>query len=61
MTVPSLKPDESWGMGGEYLLDPKTGKRTLIARTQPPTTEQSDASVQPQAVDPDQDGSDVRN
>ena len=35
MTVPSLEQDESWGVGGEYLLNPKTGKRTLIQRTEP--------------------------
>ena len=28
--------DEFHGQGGEYLRDPKTGKRTLVARTQPP-------------------------
>jgi len=27
--------DEYWGQGGSYLLDPKTGKRTLIERTEP--------------------------
>jgi hypothetical protein len=35
MKVPSLITDEFDGQGGEYLLDPKTGKRTLIARTAP--------------------------
>ena len=40
--------DEFWGQGGSYLLDPKTGKRTLIERTEPaqpsepPTEELSD-------------------
>jgi len=29
--------DEYWGQGGSYLLDPKTGKRTLIERTEPAT------------------------
>jgi len=35
MTLPSLSPDEFWGQGGSYLLDPKTGIRTLIERTEP--------------------------
>jgi hypothetical protein len=30
--------DEYWGQGGTYLLDPKTGKRKLIERTEPATT-----------------------
>jgi hypothetical protein len=30
--------DEYWGQGGSYLLNPKTGKRTLIERTDPATT-----------------------
>ena len=34
--VPSLV-DEYQGQGGSYLLDPKTGKRTLIERTEPAT------------------------
>lgn len=35
MKVPSLTADEFEGQGGEYLLDPKTGKRTLTSRTAP--------------------------
>ena len=27
--------DEYWGHGGSYELDPKTGKRKLIERTEP--------------------------
>lgn len=27
--------DENLGQGGSYLVDPKTGKRKLIERTQP--------------------------
>ena len=34
--LPSLV-DEYQGQGGSYLLDPKTGKRTLIERTEPAT------------------------
>jgi hypothetical protein len=29
--------DEYQGQGGTYLLDPKTGKRKLIERTEPAT------------------------
>ena len=58
MTLPSLSADEEFdlGMGGEYLLNPKTGKRTLIARTAPAPTpnELTDALPDPQADDPDQ-------
>jgi hypothetical protein len=46
--------DEFYGVGGSYLLNPKTGKRTLVERTQEPTdtvvqptTEISNASVEP--------------
>jgi len=34
--MPTL--DENWGLGGSYLLDPKTGKRKLIERTAPALT-----------------------
>ena len=27
--------DDYWGQGGSYELDPKTGKRKLIERTEP--------------------------
>ena len=55
-TIPSLSADEFDGQGGEYLLDPKTGKRTLIARTAPAANpnELTDALPNPQADDPDQ-------
>ena len=49
--------DEYWGMGGSYLLDPKTGKRKLIERTEPANTlnpepeELSDGSAIPQTPD----------
>ncbi len=29
-------PDEFDGQGGSYLLDPETGKRTLVERTEEP-------------------------
>jgi hypothetical protein len=35
--------DENEGQGGSYLLDPATGVRTLVARTQP-----ADAAAQPE-------------
>jgi hypothetical protein len=56
MKVPSLITDEFDGQGGEYLLDPKTGKRTLIARTAPAPNpnELTDALPDPKADDPDQ-------
>jgi hypothetical protein len=50
--------DEYWGQGGTYLLDPKTGKRTLIERTEPaqpsePQTEDlSNAAPKPETPDP---------
>jgi len=50
--------DEYWGQGGTYLLDPKTGKRKLIERTEPakplnPEPEElSDGSAIPQAPNP---------
>jgi hypothetical protein len=53
--------DEYWGQGGSYLLDPKTGKRKLIERTEPaqpsePQTEDlSDGSADPQTPDSGED------
>ena len=56
MKVPSLIPDEFEGQGGEYLLDPKTGKRTLISRTAPAPnpTEPTDAQAVQKTDHPDQ-------
>ena len=51
----SIPIDEFWGIGGEYLQDPKTGKRTLIARTEPnsqPQPIQNDAIPDSEAGDP---------
>jgi hypothetical protein len=55
--LPSLIPDEFEGQGGEYLLDPKTGLRTLIAQTAPAPnpTELTDAISDAQADDSPQD------
>ena len=53
--------DDYWGQGGEYLLDPKTGKRTLIQRTEPAQPSEpepevtSDAAPESQAPDPGED------
>jgi hypothetical protein len=52
--------DEYWGQGGTYLLDPKTGNRKLIERTEPaqpsePEPEElSNGTSEPQASDPGQ-------
>lgn len=55
-TLPSLSADEFDGQGGEYLLDLKTGKRTLIARTAPAPNpnESTDALPDAQADHPNQ-------
>ena len=55
-TVPSLSADEFDGQGGEYLLDPKTGRLTLIACTAPAPNpnELTDALPDTQADDSDQ-------
>jgi len=57
MTVPILISDEFDGVGGEYLLNPKTGKRTLISRTAPAPnpTELTDAIPDQKADDSSQD------
>ena len=52
---------EHQGEGGTFLLDPKTGKRKLIQRTEPaqslnPKTEElSDGSADQQTPDPGED------
>jgi len=51
--------DEYDGQGGSYLLNPKTGKRKLIERTEPapqPMNEAaSNGTAEPQTPDSDQD------
>ena len=32
--MPDTQPDPNAGLGGSYILDPKTGQRTLVERTQ---------------------------
>ena len=34
--------DENEGLGGSYTLNPKTNKRTLVARTAPPAEGETD-------------------
>lgn len=59
--------DEYHGQGGSYLLDPKTGKRKLIERTEPATNpaqatpEVTTNGTDPQTADPGKEGDDVRN
>ena len=53
--------DEYWGQGGTYLLNPKTGIRKLLERTEPAQPsdntpeELSNGPSEPQASDPSQD------
>ena len=53
--------DEYWGQGGTYLLNPKTGIRKLIERTEPAQPsdntpeELSNGPSEPQTSDPGQD------
>ena len=46
--------DDFNGQGGSYLLDPETGKRTLVERTQ--EAEQPAQIEQPEAVAADEQG-----
>ena len=36
--MPDTITDEFAGQGGSYLVDPKTGRRTLVERTSEPAT-----------------------
>ena len=53
--------DEYWGQGGTYLLNPKTGIRKLLERTEPAQPsdntpeELSNGPSEPQASDSGQD------
>ena len=57
--------DEYHGQGGSYLLDPKTGKRKLVERTEPAQpqlqSEVTSNGSDSQAPDPGKEGIDVRN
>jgi hypothetical protein len=39
--------DEFDGIGGSYIVDPETGKRTLVERTQENQTQPAQAEDQP--------------
>jgi hypothetical protein len=54
--------DEHTGQGGTYLLDPETGVRTLIRRTQTSpqqSQEQSDGTANQETSDSDRGGIDL--
>ena len=51
--------DEYSGQGGSYLLDPETGKRTLIKRTLSATSTEENGPSIAQTADSDRDGIDV--
>ena len=53
--------DEYSGQGGSYILDPETGKRTLIKRTLPADTPKTDGTSSSETTDSDRDGISVRN
>ena len=53
--------DEYSGQGGSYLLDPETGKRTLIKRTLPADTPKTDGTSSSETTDSDRNGIGVRN
>ena len=48
--------DEYSGQGGSYLLDPETGKRTLIKRTLPADTPANNGTSSSETADSDRDG-----
>ena len=58
--------DETLGQGGSYLLDPKTGKRTLIEQTKPApnpaslTEETDDGSTSKKEDSDSEDRSELR-
>jgi len=58
----SLTPDEMFAAGhsGNYLLDPKTGKRTLLEDPEPTTAAPKDGPVRRKQSDSDQAGGDLR-
>ena len=53
--------DEYSGQGGSYLLDPETGKRTLIKRTLPADTQDNNGTSSSETTDSDRNGIGVRN
>ena len=53
--------DEYSGQGGSYLLDPETGKRTLIKRTLPAEPQQNDGTSSSETTNSGRDGIDLRD
>ncbi len=54
--------DEYSGQGGSYLLDPETGKRTLIKRTLPADPPQENGTTSStQTTDSDRNGVQLRS
>lgn len=53
--------DEYRGQGGSYLLDPETGKRTLIQRTLPANSPKDNGTSSSETTDSDRDGIDLRD
>ena len=53
--------DEYRGQGGSYLLDPETGKRTLIQRTLPANSPEDNGTSSSETTDSDRDGIDLRD
>jgi len=54
--------DEYSGQGGSYLLDPETGKRTLIQRTLPADPPQENGTTSStETTDPNRDGAKLRS
>lgn len=60
--MPSLNPDEMFAAGhsGNYLLDPKTGKRTLLEDPEPTTAASNDGKICRKRPDSDQVRDDLR-
>ena len=53
--------DEYNGQGGSYLLDPETGKRTLIKRTLPAEPQQDNGTSSSETTDSDRNGINLWN
>lgn len=53
--------DEYSGQGGSYLLDPETGKRTLIKRTLPADTPADNGTSSSETTDSDRNRIELRN
>lgn len=53
--------DEYSGQGGSYILDPETGKRTLIKRTLPTELSKTNGTSSTETIDSDRAGDDLWN